>query len=60
MAKKEEALKEVTDILEKYYGSGENLKVAKEILDSLEKKIGMLPPSRYLEMLAKYDNGWED
>jgi hypothetical protein len=60
LAKKEEAIEEILLILKKNYGTEKDFIIAKEILDSLENKIGMIPPSRYLDILSRYDNGWEE
>lgn len=37
-----------------------NRVLAEKILTFLEKDIGMLPPSIYLEVFNRYDNGWKD
>jgi hypothetical protein len=65
MAKKSEAIAEILDVLwgETDYDYENNPIIdetlAGKVLDRLEKKIGMLAPTTYLEVFKKNDNGWQ-
>ena len=38
----------------------ESEELAEDILTFLEKEIKMIPPSIFLEVFNRYDNGWKD
>jgi len=62
LATRNDALTVIEDILETHLKDSLINKTvcADEILKGLEKKIGMLPPTTYLDHLKTYDNGWEE
>lgn len=33
--------------------------IAEEVMNTIEKEIKMIPPSRYLEIFKVHDNGWD-
>ena len=58
--KKTEAVVKLKELISKHIAVDScDDKAVTELLDGIQKEIGMLPPSTYLEMFKVYDNCWE-